>query len=99
MPSLVHSKISLKTMLRSLRKEEKGFWVECSSLETEQKGQDDKLFKNGDIPVGLRPTIQQYSKIFRSPLELSPSLGHEHSITLKAGSNPIGARPYRYPQS
>lgn len=82
-------------MLRSLRKEGKGFWVQCSSLETEQKGQDDKLFKNGDIPVGLMPTIQQYSKVFKSPLKLSSSRGHEHSITLKAGNNPVGARPYR----
>lgn len=50
------------------------------------------------IPRFLAPAVEQYSAVFQDPIELPPERGHEHTITLKKGSNPVGTRPYRYPQ-
>lgn len=36
--------------------------------------------------------------MFEVPVGLPPSRNHEHTITLKDGSDPISVRPYRYPQ-
>ena len=52
-----------------------------------------------DIPEFLQPLITQYQQIFDSPKGLPSSRGHEHSIVLKTGSDPVGVRPYRYPQN
>ena len=41
--------------------------------------------------------LQEFSQVFKTPTELSPLRGHEHSIVLKEGAQPIWQRPYRYP--
>lgn len=37
--------------------------------------------------------------MFAEPDGLPPTRVREHSIRLKEGSNPVGVRPYQYPQS
>lgn len=93
-PSLIRSQISLKAMIRCLRKDGQGFWLECNQLGTTELG---KIAQK--IPRDLLPTIQKYKGVFDEPRGLPPSRGHEHSITLKNGSDLVGVRPYRYPQS
>lgn len=68
-------------------------------METENTQQGEKLNSAEEIPEGLRPTLQKYRQVFASPEGLPPSRGHEHSINLQTGSNPVGTRPYRYPQA
>ena len=41
--------------------------------------------------------LNEFSKVFEVPSGLPPIRGHEHSITLKEGSQPLCERPYRYP--
>ncbi|XP_017233746.1 uncharacterized protein LOC108207825 [Daucus carota subsp. sativus] len=97
-PSLVRTKISLKAMYKTLKKSGGGYLIECQAVE---KGslQGNKHQMASHIPEFLRPLITQYQKVFDSPKGLPPSRGHEHSIVLKAGSDPVGVRPYRYPQN
>lgn len=42
--------------------------------------------------------IKNYHGVFKDPEGLPPNRGHEHSIMLKEGSNPVSVRSYRYPQ-
>lgn len=51
------------------------------------------------MPEFLQSTLQKYGSIFEMPVGLPPSRGHEHSITLKDGSDPVSVRPYRYSQA
>lgn len=94
-PSLVRSKISLKAMLRTIRKEKQGFVVEIKWLEV--KEDTGKVKNQAGVPEFLQGVIQEYDDVFKGKAGLPPSRGHEHSIHLKEGSNPVGARPYRYP--
>ena len=82
-------------MLKSLRKEGQGYLVECNRLDMVHSQEACQI---GQIPSSLVNTVQQYSEVFAEPAGLPPKRGHEHSITLKVGSNPVGVRPYRYPQ-
>lgn len=98
-PSLVHSQISLKAMRRALKKQGCGFWVECNCVDnvaglkpTEEES------KEKIMPEFIAPLLEKYAQVFKVPSRLPPSRDHEHSITMKEGSNPISGRPYRYPQ-
>lgn len=96
--SLVRSKISLKAMIRTLRKEKEGYYVELNVVEkstTEEGYKGDSL---GAVPEFLSHVIEQNAVVFDAPRGLPPNRGHEHAIFLKEGSNPVGIRPYRYPQ-
>ena len=90
-PSLRRSKISLKAMLRVLRREGGGILVELNGIES--------CLETVAIPPALRELCENYSDIFQSQIQLLPSREHDHSITLKEGTNPINVRPYRYPHS
>ena len=83
-PSLGRTLISLKAMIRTIRKEEQGVLVEFNCVE----GQE--LRANSDeIPEFLKGTLKPYSGVFASPSGLPPWEGHEHAITLEEGSNPV----------
>ena len=45
----------------------------------------------------LAQLLQNFNKVFEMPTGLPPFRNHEHSITLKEGSQPICERPFRYP--
>lgn len=95
-PSLVHSKISLKAMLKTVRKEKQGFWVKINEMEKTQNG---AAQLKHEVPAYLQSIVQQHDRVFTVPVGLPPVRGNEHAINLKEGSNPVGTRPYRYPQS
>lgn len=42
--------------------------------------------------------MDQFHPIFSETTTLPPPRTHDHSITLKEGTNPVCVRPYRYPQ-
>lgn len=66
-PSLIKSRISLKAMLRSLRKEGKGYWVEFKHL-TANKAEVKGINKQDDnISGALQRTIQQFAGVFAEP--------------------------------
>lgn len=92
-PTLVRSQISLKAMIKVLQKEKQGYWVECNKLEANSASS-----REPSVPTFLGGVIEQYAKVFEEPKGLPPSRNREHAIVLKEGSNPVGVRPYRYPQ-
>lgn len=52
-----------------------------------------------EVPAYLQSIVQQHDGVFTEPAGLPPVRGNEHAFNLKEGSNPVGTRPYRYPQS
>ncbi|XP_074356373.1 uncharacterized protein LOC141696084 [Apium graveolens] len=96
-PSLVRSKITLKAMIKCLRKEGHGFLIESNKVEVVERQLGAVNERMEQIPVGLQPVIKHYQGVFAEPKGLPLSRGHEHHITLKMDSNPVGVRPYRYP--
>ena len=91
--SLTHTKVSLKAMIKTVRKEGGGLLVEVRQME---KSEDKAI--NPDIPMFLQPVLNKFGPVFKSTMGLPPYRGHEHAIVLKEGSNPVSIRPYRYPQ-
>lgn len=96
--SLGRSGISLKAMLRSLRKEGHGFLVEFNLLQapTVQGNEDTQPGK--EIPEFLKGVLDEYKGVFNMPVGLPPKRSHDHAVVLKEGTDPVNVRPYRYPQ-
>lgn len=93
-PSLGRSLISLKAMIRTLRKEGGGFLLEFNMLE-EGSVQEDK---EDSEPSFVWDSLAKYNQVFNMPHGLPPERGHEHTILLREGVEPVRVRPYRYPQ-
>ena len=49
------------------------------------------------IPIEVDSLLQEFGQVFETPIELPPLRGHEHSIVLKDGAQPVCQRPCRYP--
>ena len=89
--SLKRSKISLKAMLKVLRRGGGGILVEFNGIEN--------CIQEAKVPAVLKDLFTSYADIFQSQLQLPPHRVQDHAITLKEGTNPINVRSYRYPHS
>lgn len=57
-----------------------------------------ELHRNGNEDGSSVHTILKFSDVFAEPKTLPPYReGHNHSIVLKEGPDPVNVRPYRYP--
>lgn len=63
-PSLVRSKISLKAMLRTLRKEKGGYFVELNVVEKDADGEVEKEDINATVPDFLKAVINEKPHCF-----------------------------------
>ena len=88
-PSLGKTLVSLKTMLKTIRKEGGGVLVEMNTL--------DGQVAAAKIPTALEGVLAKFEGVFLMPEGLPPMRGHEHAISLKEGTAPVNVRPYRYP--
>ncbi|GJS64184.1 putative mitochondrial protein [Tanacetum coccineum] len=84
--------VSLKSMVRSLQKEKKGFLVEMKQLDDTQA---EATITGTSFDIG--GLLAEYEDVFNLPSGLPPSRDHEHFIVLKDSTTPISVRPYRYP--
>lgn len=96
-PSLSRARISLKAMLRTIRKEKGGILVELNQMEQASALQEQDI-TCPDCPEELLPILLTYEQVFHMPSGLPPLRNHEHVITLKHDTYPISVRPYKYPQ-
>ena len=85
-------------MLRTLRKQGGGWWLELNRVEVTERVRQEVGHEGQEVPVFLQEVMSKWAGVFEAPDGLPPKRGHEHAIVLKEGSNPVGVRPYRYPQ-
>ena len=90
-PSLKRSRISLKAMLKELRMEGGGIFVEHNGI--------DNCLKEVPIPTELKGLFDEYSDVFQPLTTLPPTRKQDHAINLKEGTDLINVRPYRYPHN
>lgn len=94
-PSLSRTRISLKAIIRTIRKEGGGVLLELNVI----KGDSGVSGSTGKAVTGeWKELIKEYESVFNMPMGLPPQRNREHAIVLKEGSTPVGVRPYRYPQ-
>lgn len=96
-PSLGRSKVSLKSMMKIIRKEQGGILVELNHIAKPDTGVEEGPIPD-DVPTEIKAVLSQYSEVFTMPPGLPPKRGQEHHIVMKEGSDPVSVRPYRYPQ-
>ncbi|KAF8405497.1 hypothetical protein HHK36_010404 [Tetracentron sinense] len=89
-PSLGKTLVSLKALMRTIKHEGAGILVELSQL----VGLGEESPR---VPKFLHQTLAEHEAVVDMPSGLPPVRGHEHSIVLKEGSQPISVRPYLYP--
>ena len=51
-----------------------------------------------DIHITVQKVLNQFQKIFDSPIGLPPRWSHDHAITLLPRTPPINLRPYKIQQ-
>lgn len=85
-PSLGKTLISLKAMIRTLKKTGTGFLVELNCLAGEQQAKESS-------PEWVEPLLQPFAKVFHMPVGLPPHRTFAHAINLKAGTEPVTVRP------
>ncbi|KAL5542906.1 hypothetical protein UlMin_010616 [Ulmus minor] len=91
-PSLGKTLVSLKAMMRTIKHEGAGILMECNQFEG-------LCEVSPEVPPNLNQVLAKYELVFNMPMGLPPTRGHEHSILLKDGSQPVSVRPYRYPHA
>ena len=69
--------------------QKKGMVLQLSSVQ-------DITMTNQHSP-SLQKLLEEFDDVFSEPKGLSPSRTHDHKIPLKAGSEPVCVKPYRYP--
>lgn len=86
--SLGRSGITLKAMMRTLRKEGKGYIVEFNYLGAASEMGTTKQSAIREIPEFLAPVIDKYQQVFELPPGLPPPRNQDHHIILKEGTDP-----------
>lgn len=90
-PSLERAKVSLKTMIHTINSVGGGMLVQLNHLESLESPN-----LPSEILGFLTLVIEKYSPVFEWKGGLPPHRNQQHNITLKEGTKPVSARPYRY---
>ena len=79
-------------MMKMIRKGAPTYLVQCHQLEM--------LTSNlvNEEALEVQELIQKHEKVFQDlSMKMPPKREIEHTIEVKAGSNPINIKPYQYP--
>ncbi|MFV0960723.1 retropepsin-like aspartic protease, partial [Klebsiella pneumoniae] len=74
--------------LRSLNLEQAAIWVMSEVV--------DEAKKEEEVPQEIREVLGQFPEVFEEPKGLPPPRAYDHHIELKAGTEAVSVRPYRY---
>lgn len=88
--SLDRTLISLKVMIKTIKREGLGILVELNQVKIPEA-------KQQSILDCLQHVLMKYKAVFNMPQGLSPSRGHQHLIVLKENNPLVCVQPYRYP--
>ena len=94
--SLERSLITLKSMMKTIKKTRGGGLVELMKIEGTKEV--NKVSIPSGVPEELNNVVEQFTTVFHMPNELPPVRSKQHHVVLKEGTNPISVRPYLYPQ-
>ncbi|KAL5550230.1 hypothetical protein UlMin_000406 [Ulmus minor] len=91
-PSLGKTLVSLKAMMHTIKHKGTGILVEFNQLEG-------LCEVSSEVQPNLNQVLAKYEMVFNMPMGLPPTRGHEHSVLLKEGNQPVSVQPYRYPHA
>lgn len=95
-PSLVKTLISSKALLKVYEVEAMSMlWV--MGFSSEGKDQSGNEGITVEQQKQLQQVLQEFEQVFAIPEGLPPSREVDHRISIKAGTDPVNVRPYRYP--
>ena len=92
-PRLSNAMISSKA-LKKLAKAEVNI---MSKLWVVEKSNIEEEGPTTDQTRQLQGVLSEFATVFHEPKGLPPPRGIDHRIPIKAGTDPINVRPYRYP--
>lgn len=87
-PSLVKTLMSLKFMLRNLKKGRQGYLIEVGQMLVEQVGEE--------IPIEIQGLLNQFRAVHEPTQDLPLMRVKDHAIEIKQGEQPPNIRSYRY---
>lgn len=93
-PGLNKSSVTLKALMRALRHEGQGVWVELGNLLVNPSDKSGE--KREDLQPGLKSVLSKFGPVFESPVGLTSVKAKDHAIVLKEGTSPINVQLYRY---
>lgn len=88
--SLSKAMVSLKAMVRTIRHEGQGIYLELSTLSVSHDSVP-------QLHEQVQLLLQRYSGVLNMPTGLPPHRPSDHQIILREGTTPISVRPYKYP--
>lgn len=86
--SLVKTLVSLKSMMRNLRKGGQGYLIEFGQMAVETMGEE--------LPKEIQGLLEQFPTIHEPIQGLPPRRVRDHAIEIKQGEQPPNIRPYQY---
>ncbi|KAF7821313.1 Retrotransposable element Tf2 [Senna tora] len=91
-PALAKSLVSMKNLIRSVRKGGNGFLLELNEISIQAKPEV-------EIDERIQKVLREYTEVCTPGEGLPPHRSRDHAILIKTGEQPPNIRPYRYPHS
>lgn len=93
--SLVHSRVSLQSMMKAFTVEDQGLVVELSVMEPEAKTKEDGAFYKAvdALPPSIQMLVQRYEGVSMTPTQLPSERIHDHSIELQPKRGLVNVHP------
>ncbi|KAF7836177.1 Retrovirus-related Pol polyprotein from transposon 17.6 [Senna tora] len=91
-PALAKSLVSMKNLMRSVRKGGQGFLLELNEIAVQAETEP-------AIDERIQKVIDDHAEVGRTIEGLPPHRSRDHAIIIREGEQPPNIRPYRYPHS
>ncbi|XP_028775121.1 uncharacterized protein LOC114732011 [Neltuma alba] len=89
-PSLTKSQVTLKSLIRLMKKKEEVYLIEYNGLTNEET-------ETREIAPEIQALLEQFPTVCQATEGLPPPRSKDHAIVTRSGEQPPNIRPYRYP--